>query len=977
MPSFDIFSLQADDEAQLQQELSELFATDTQVSLQRYLQIVQRLNLQSWKADAQELYRAIHTIKGGAVTVGAEALLPMAIALENILSDLRYLETPPTLADGHLSAILLEAGELLASTSQIKGEKKAVLLQIQPALTRIREIHTQIKATYCPQLSEDSRHWQDFANYGFDLIVLDLEMALERMALERAPVAPGLPTVSPTVPLIVPLAVRQIADEMLHQLSEIGRELSLASGWQSLVSCAYQLLEEPRLAEWQTYWPSLIRLLKQCAKQGGVLSLSLESIRSLGRTAAVEPMPDSLGRLRHRKQEGLFPDGYSVELPERIDVEAFLDNLGTLETFAQLPDVDTVNGSTSISNNTLGTEPLVLAEVQIPVALSRLDSLSQDIVDSLLTARSLKNNAQSLQPLIARLVALSQESRQYIEPLKQLRTAVETTGGTTGGTNINRLLETTSRFAEIGAEVETLSRQSNQSARALDTSLLNLQRTVEESRLVSFRTLTFRAKTILRDLTVRYGKSVRLAVQGETIDLDVGSARSLEPVLLHLIRNAYAHGIESVAERQVQEKPAEGEITLSLYRRGEAYWLEMRDDGQGICAEAVEARSLALGLPLHQARSPEQLLAVICQPGFSLEKRINEISGRGVGMDVVATQVAQMGGKLTLETELGKGTTFRLRFSAPRLLLSCILIRAGEQIFALPEEEIGAIALLETLNTVETAVEKAVETAAGEQQPIASVLSYWQPHLPISTAATDVCLCIAAPPGSAGSTGSTKLWLRADEIVESSELLVRSLPSPLTAPKGLIGVSIQPDGQLIPVLEGPMVAQKLLHQLARSAAAGAEEATEKDNGESSSESLTPERLSMLTPERLPMAEAADCVLIVDDAALMRRHIEISLQGQNYRLHSCVDGAQAWRWLQQNSPRLLITDIDMPNMDGFGLITRCRAAGMSMPILVVSSRLAEEWSDEAKRLGASDYLNKGFANYELLSRVEALLEPSAV
>jgi DNA-binding response OmpR family regulator len=134
---------------------------------------------------------------------------------------------------------------------------------------------------------------------------------------------------------------------------------------------------------------------------------------------------------------------------------------------------------------------------------------------------------------------------------------------------------------------------------------------------------------------------------------------------------------------------------------------------------------------------------------------------------------------------------------------------------------------------------------------------------------------------------------------------------------------------------------------------------------------------MLTPERLPMAEAADYVLIVDDAALMRRRIEISLQGQNYRLHSCVDGAQAWRWLQQNSPRLLITDIDMPNMDGFGLITRCRAAGMSMPILVVSSRLAEEWSDEAKRLGASDYLNKGFANYELLSRVEALLEPSAV
>jgi two-component system, chemotaxis family, sensor histidine kinase and response regulator PixL len=998
MPSFHISHLQADDEAKLQQELSELFAADTQVSLQTYLQIAQQLKASTWKSDSQELYRAIHTIKGGAVTVGAESLLPMAIALENILSDLRYLEEPPDLSDGQLCAMLLEAGELLASTSPIKGEKKDVLPQIQPALTRIREIHTHIRATYCPQWSEESHHWQDFSNYGFDLIVLNLEVALEPLANEP----------------IVPLETKQIAEEVLVQLYEVGQELSLASGWQSLLMCAQNLLDEPRSAEWRTYWPILLRLLKQCAKKGGVLGISLEAVRSLGRTVEFTSTP--LDRNPDRAQAGLFPDSYSVKVPERVDVGAFLDDLGVLETFSKLPlaheqdasmaafmakesavaEVSpeeapnatyraTYAGSYSNTAQPVDKSSVFATDetVQIPVALSRLDNLSQDIVDSLLAARGIKNYAQNLQPLIARLVALSQESRQYIEPLKQLRTGsvADLMGGSAGvvdirkqqehqrNTAVNRLVETTSRFAEIGAEVDNVLRQANQSVRTLESSLLNLQRTVEESRLVSFRTLIFRAKTILRDLSVRYGKSVQIQVDADPIGLDVGSARNLEPVLLHLIRNAYAHGIESEAERKAKGKPAEGNIKLSLHRRGETYLLELSDDGRGIHTAAVEARAATLGLALKQAACADQLLAVICQPGFSLETRINDISGRGVGMDVVANQVAKMGGKLTLETTPDQGTTFRLRFSAPRLLISCILIRAGEHTFALPAEEVCAIALFETLNTLNRPELGWVVKTDGAQQPLTSVLKYWQSQsagltAPAATAptetapaATDICLCITAPLASESSSSkipdserSQKLWLQADEIVDSSELLVQSMPSPLSTPEGLIGISVQPDGTLIPVIEGPMVAQKLLNQI-----------------------YQPTQDSLALVATASSKETPAYILIVDDAALMRRRIEMSLQEQNYRTHTCADGLEAWNWLQSNSPpRLIITDIDMPRLNGFSLIERCRQAGLAMPILVVSSRLAEEWSGEAKRLGANDYLNKGFANFELINRTEALL-----
>ncbi|NJR58905.1 MAG: response regulator [Cyanobacteria bacterium CRU_2_1] len=1017
IPDVDPFqNAEAIADAQLQQELRSLFAVDTRNYLQRYSQIAQRLRSVSWTSDIQELYRCVHTIKGGAVTVAAEAVLQVATSLEDLLSDLRYLETAPSLADGDLSQTLLEAGELLTGTLEFSGSEKLIEAQIEPILNRIQVLHHQVREQYLPTWSEQQQLHREFAEQGFDLVVLDLEIALERSPLKGA--------VSETT--------LNIAQQSLTQLQQIGKELQFASGWTTLLEQAQFLFAQPENSIWRSQWLQFFQALKECAKQGGNLipfdtpfdtpfdiPLNSEQVdlwntldqSNITTTLDIEPVSLDFepnlqsieASLQLDQSEflnepnlttdfteiGTFLDELSsidneifearenndinsfylinepinlIEVTDLTEVNEFIDESNHDETLTQTFQPASTRGSTSQSQREqLSDAP---EKVQIPIPLEKLDQSAQHLVETLLAARMTQGLHQILQNQISQLVALAQESTQYIANLRQIQDDYalldnlrRSTSGATperyrqGYTTINRLLETSLRLSELGAEAEKTAQQTTASFQSLDSTLLKLQNTVEDSRLIPFQNLGFRAKAILRDLMTRFGKPAQLIVQGESIELDVGTARSLEPALLHLIRNAYDHGLESPSERITQGKPEQGTICVSLQRRGNTFQLFVQDDGHGIAADAIQSRAETLGLPLISTQTPSDLLAVLCQPGFSSQTQINEISGRGVGMDIVMAQIDRLDGKLSLDTILGKGTTFSLQFPVPHLLVSCILLQAGNRIFALPTEEIKTTALFESLNP--TLVEGlpsslwTVEDSTGSS-PALDLLGYWQPRsTQRSLPDTAVCVCVAP------QNASQSVWLVADELLGQSDLLINPLPTPLIAPEGLMGVSLQVNGSLIPVLEAAAIAKRFLTfptQLSE-----------------------PESIEPAPPNVPEVDDSMPAILIVDDAALMRRRIEASLTAYGHFTHTCADGLEAWNWIQKH-PRstLIITDIEMPNMDGFTLIDRCRQAGITIPILVVSSRLSEEWFSEAKRLGATDYLTKGFSTVELLSKVNALL-----
>jgi chemotaxis protein histidine kinase CheA len=1143
-----------DAEAELQQELRAMFEVDTQQYLQEYFSLVQRLNRQSWASDIQHIYRAVHTIKGGAVTVEADAMLHAGMVLEDLLSDLRYLDQAPDLTDGQLSQMLLESGELLSSSIEIQGTGAAAIAQVQPTVRRIQTLHELIRQRYLPDWNEMKQVHQEFAEQGFDLVVLELEMALGQLPPQGT----------------VPAETLTIAQQTLAQLLQIGSDLQFAESWIPLMAQCQTLVDQADCSQWQQCWPQYFQILKECAKQGGELSpalqarleaidapnapvdapsnpagwdavsvgladvdaeafaleqftleslpeedwlatfeleeelmgfttissetvlpepngaevaeaienglcewlpecdldnLTLDDLASesfvtdnlaldavmLQDAAAMMP-PDSgeadLSQLEHlefllNSFEGsdlpldelqsmdaaeIAAHPESANLSDLLDLSALEDLqeeaiadfsdwsvLNTLddsellslsaedwaepaESFAAVldemglfPQAIAAHPEFAVHPESAQPSPVVEPEeaapetgaetkrsIQISVPLERLDQSAQQVVETLLTARGVINISQKLQTQLAQITSLTQESAQFITRLRQLQddyalmrnlsddqnssNNVNLERYRQGYTTINRLLENILRMSELGQEIETVTQQTSGRLDKLDRSILRLKDGIETSRLVPFRNLSLRARAIVRDLSNRYGKPVELSVEGEQVELDASILQQIEPALLHLLRNAYDHGLESVENRLALGKPAQGTIQLSLHRRGNLYRLVLKDDGGGIDAQAIARLAKEKGFVLNQTPTAAELLAVLCQPGFSSRSAVTEVSGRGVGMDVVAGQIAAMNGKLSLETRPGQGTAFTIEVPAPQLLVPCVLLEVGDsagvRTIALPTDDVLETILLSpdqisSLEGKNPLLNWSVKTSRGTA-PGFDLANYWLPagQSPANaTAKTLPDTAIAIRTRSPQGTGAdTDLWFIADDLLTQEELLINPLPSPLISPAGLLGVSLQPDGRLISILDPIALAMAI-------------QSTPTAKGSQAAKAVSP----------APVQSSSIKILVVDDAALMRRRMEGSLSTHGFTIFTCSDGLEAWNWLQTNErPDLMITDVEMPNMDGFTLIDRCRQAGLDLPILVVSSRLSEEWGKEARRLGASDYLNKGFSTPELIGKVNQLL-----
>jgi chemosensory pili system protein ChpA (sensor histidine kinase/response regulator) len=765
----------------------------------------------------------------------------------------------------------------------------------ESAVKYIQGLRDRIQSEYLPEWNEMRQVQQEFADQGFDLVTLDLEMTIEELP----------PTGE------VPPEACEIAQQTIAQLQEIGTEINLAKAWQEFILKGFELCDRLDCELWHKEWMPFLKTLKDSARQGGVFAIEAEPIVL---STIIESLPT-----------------VTKDLPANVSPTA---------------------------------------DIQIPVPLDRLERSSQYLVETLMATRATQGFYQSVYANLLPLVSLAQNSVQYITQLREVQDdyALLDAAGNADGlrteryrqgyTAINRLLEISLRLIELGSETGESARRTADSIQVLDRSLRNLQQTIEESRLVPFETLAFRARGILRDLMTRMGKTVQFTIIGEHLELDAGTLRSLEPLLLHLLRNSYDHGLEDPSDREKIGKPPQGKIELSLKRRGSMFDLSIRDDGKGINPDQISQIAQSKGLPLTDTSTPDRLLTVLCQSGFTSTQAVSDISGRGVGMDVVASQVAMMKGKLSLTSEIGKGTTFTIQIPVPHLFVRCLLLQAGDRTFAVPTSEISTTSLVESLlwqltDRDDYSIEVREENGT---VPAIHLYQYWQGQtetnslLPTAIAIRTKQLerkselALQTPRG---------VWLIADTLIGQSDLLVNPFPAPLVAPIGLIGMSLMPDGKMIPVIDAFSFVEALF-------------STQLEPIITSSQSNT----SFLD------SSSDRQILVVDDAALMRRRIESGLAPQGYEITTCEDGMEAWQWLQRHQqPALLITDIEMPRMDGFTLIDRCRQAGLTMPILVISSRLAEEWSRETSRLGATDYLTKGFSTSDLVNKVSDLIGSS--
>ncbi|MFZ5523229.1 MAG: hybrid sensor histidine kinase/response regulator [Pseudomonadota bacterium] len=501
----------------------------------------------------------------------------------------------------------------------------------------------------------------------------------------------------------------------------------------------------------------------------------------------------------------------------------------------------------------------------------------------------------------------------------------------------------------------------------------DLQHQVVSTRLSPVNSLVARLTRNVRQTCVQTGKQANLVIGGGDIQVDGDVLNKLADPLLHLLRNAVDHGIELPEDRAAAGKPAEGRIELNFSRQGSGIVVTIRDDGKGLDYEGIRAKAIDRKLiDAEQQLTRAELARLVLLPGFSTRDEVSEISGRGVGMDVVATRLASIKGTVELSSEPGHGCEITLRFQASLVTQHTLLVEAGKQMFAIPIHyirevfpgDIGQIRHIPAAREKHGSGEPAMGAPAAPVKGATSgppAGSDWQ----FTIRDESFSLCDLAPltgyPSSQSSAARyaalPKLLVRTadgvmavlvDRVVESRSVMVKTMGKYLSRVSGVAGVTLMGDGSLVPLLNVP---ELLVSPVAVTAAAADLAATAR-----------------LHTRR---------ILVVDDSLSVRKGLMQLLQDAGYEVKGAGDGMEAIRALESFQPHLICTDMEMPNMNGLELTQhlRMKEATRDLPVIMITSRSMDKHRDQAMQAGVSIYLTKPYTDADLLKHVHGALQAS--
>lgn len=508
-------------------------------------------------------------------------------------------------------------------------------------------------------------------------------------------------------------------------------------------------------------------------------------------------------------------------------------------------------------------------------------------------------------------------------------------------------------MAEAVAELATAQRQLQRDLQGTQDDLTvqgrqarALQRELLRTRMVPFEAMAERLYGAVRQSAKEAGRTVRLDLAGGGIELDRGVLDRLAPVFEHLLRNAVTHGIEDETARSAAGKPASGAIAISVAHGANDIAFTIADDGRGLDLPRIQAKAAALGLLTADAPlTPDEAAALVFLPGFTTATTVTAMAGRGIGMDVVRTEVHALGGRIETTSTPGAGTQFKLVLPLTTAATQVVLVRVGQQTFGIPTHLVEAV---RRLAPAELAQCYAREQWVEDGEPLAF---YW---------AGALLQCAIAQPAARERHASVlllhsaqqRLALHVDEVLGHQEVVVKNLGPQLARLPGLAGMSVLASGAVL-LLYNPVALAAVYGVMARQAQH--EHALRNGDG---------------SPAADPTVAPAPLVLVVDDSVTVRHVTQRLLQRAGWRVALAADGVQALAQLRAERPVLVVTDIEMPQMDGYALIQAIRADGQlaDLPIVVISSRTADRHRDHALALGVDHYLGKPYAEEELLGLV---------
>jgi len=475
-----------------------------------------------------------------------------------------------------------------------------------------------------------------------------------------------------------------------------------------------------------------------------------------------------------------------------------------------------------------------------------------------------------------------------------------------------------------------------------------LQEGLMQTRMTPFGSAAPRLRRVVRAAATETGKRARLQLRmaGSSDQLDRNVLERITAPLEHMLRNSIAHGIEPPKIRRKAKKQEEGSITVTVEAEATEFVIRVEDDGAGINLAAVRKRAIQRGL-LNQddELDPQQLVQFIRRSGFSTSETVTGLAGRGVGMDVVNSEIKQIGGSMEIETEEGKGTCFIIRIPFSLAVMQAIGVSVSERLFQIPLNSVAGVA---RMTPAEFAVLAKSDNPsyefAGEEYPLLELEPLLEaPSLPLDSDNVSLLMIRA---------GDDQAAFRVSGLQGHQEVVIKPVGPQISSIPGILGGTIAADGQVMIILDmGPLIRRGL-----ERAAQPVEQIEE------------PKEVS-----RQPL------VMVVDDSITMRKVTSRVLDNHSIEVMTAQDGIDAIEQLHDRVPDMMLLDIEMPRMDGYELLDHIRADARlrHVPVVMITSRAGQKHRRKARQAGANAYLTKPYQEAELVEQVSEILDMDLV
>ena len=924
------------------------------------------------RAATNKILRAAHSMKGGAAMMGFHALSELAHRLEDFVKILQV--NNQTAIAPEMESLFLAAIDNMGKTAEIHKQRQTPdhnWLQecINPPFNNLRELlgelSTQDEANL---LSEES---------GEDMRVLmfatEVDACLERLT-------------------------NVLADQNSQVLRE---EFELTS---QEFGCLGEMLELPAFSS-------------LCEQISSALAAKDNNLHEVA-TLALEAWRRSQALVLVGQFQAL-PDRFAIAPSNPVAIPV-LPNLPSLEEFPQkYPDFDLTyeNNAVSIDQSSINLADLEDVKAIVPnlakpnaksvqnldatirMPLRHLEALS-DRFGELNAERSglrlqLKRMRDLVQLLSTRMHGLEQSNAQLrgaydrvitsSQPFLPLNTVIASelypssypnrpSTNETFLPDANRfdllemdrysemhilsreIMDSVVQLQEVSSDLETALTDTEGTERELGRVARQMQTAIEQARMRMLSEILGRFPRLLRDLSVAHGKQVELVVRGSSTLVERSVLEVLEDPFLHLIRNAFDHGIETPEVRIMAGKPPKGKIEIAAGYRGNQTVITVSDDGNGVDFAKLRDRALQMGLTESdlEGSSETELLDLIFEAGFSTADRVTELSGRGVGMDVVRSNLNIIGGSIRVETEAGKGTTFILTVPVSLSIARVLLFESNGLQMAILTSSVEEILLIRD-TSIYTVANQEVLDWEGYSVPLLRLgdrLHFSRPQNQIETENRPI---VDEPLMLIVARNNVPFGLQVDRYWGEQEVTIRGVQSLIPMPNGFMGCAILGGGKLVPLVD--------IDNLLDWAIANVD--------------APPSKTPTLPFER---NERRVTILVVDDSINVRRFLAMTLEKSGYRVEQAKDGHEAMEKLRklQTLPKssrvsAVICDIEMPRLDGFGFLVQSRSddSCKDVPVVMLTSRSGAKHRDLAMGLGASAYFAKPFKDNELLETLSQL------